>query len=109
MTVPHAASGLASRAATGDQEAFGELLQHYDGRLRALAYALVGADAGAMEDVLQDAMTAVHSALPGQTAMTIEVPTPKREGSFRWSSTTRSATPRPDDPFTSSNDRRSLL
>ena len=52
------------RAKAGDQRAFTEVVRHYDHRLRALAYRLLG-DRGAMDDALQEAYVKAFRALPG--------------------------------------------
>jgi RNA polymerase sigma-70 factor (ECF subfamily) len=51
-----------ARAVAGDQVAFGEVVRHYDDRLRALAWRLLG-DRAAMDDVLQDAYVKAYRAL----------------------------------------------
>ncbi|HEV7865918.1 MAG TPA: RNA polymerase sigma factor [Acidimicrobiia bacterium] len=53
-----------SRAKTGDQRAFTEVVRHYDPRLRALAYRLLG-DRASMDDALQEAYVKAFRALPG--------------------------------------------
>ena len=53
-----------ARARGGDAGAFTELVRHYDGRLRALAFRLVGDRAG-MDDALQEAYVKAFRALPG--------------------------------------------
>jgi len=55
---------LLRRAKAGDQRAFTEIVRHYDHRLRALAYRLLG-DRTAMDDALQDAYVKAFRALPG--------------------------------------------
>jgi RNA polymerase sigma-70 factor (ECF subfamily) len=52
------------RARAGDQVAFTEVVRHYDHRLRALAFRLLG-DRAAMDDALQDAYVKAFRALPG--------------------------------------------
>jgi RNA polymerase sigma-70 factor (ECF subfamily) len=52
------------RARAGDQQAFTEVVRHYDHRLRALAYRLLG-DRAAMDDALQEAYVKAFRALPG--------------------------------------------
>jgi RNA polymerase sigma-70 factor, ECF subfamily len=52
-----------SRARAGDAAAFTEVVRHYDGRLRALAFRLLG-DRTAMDDALQDAYVKAFRALP---------------------------------------------
>jgi RNA polymerase sigma-70 factor (ECF subfamily) len=52
------------RAKTGDPRAFTEVVRHYDDRLRALAYRLLG-DRAAMDDALQEAYVKAFRALPG--------------------------------------------
>ena len=52
------------RAKAGDQRAFTDVVRHYDHRLRALAYRLLG-DRAAMDDALQDAYVKAFRALPG--------------------------------------------
>lgn len=51
------------RAKAGDREAFTEVVRHYDHRLRALAYRLLG-DRAAMDDALQEAYVKAFRALP---------------------------------------------
>lgn len=51
-------------ARAGDQGAFAELVEHYDPRLRTLAYHLLG-DAFETDDALQDAYVKVFRGLPG--------------------------------------------
>jgi RNA polymerase sigma-70 factor (ECF subfamily) len=53
-----------ARAKAGDREAFTEVVRHYDQRLRALAYGLLG-DRAAMDDALQEAYVKAFRALPG--------------------------------------------
>jgi RNA polymerase sigma-70 factor, ECF subfamily len=52
------------RAKAGDPGAFTEVVRHYDHRLRALAYRLLG-DRTAMDDALQEAYVKAFRALPG--------------------------------------------
>ncbi|HEV7535789.1 MAG TPA: sigma-70 family RNA polymerase sigma factor [Acidimicrobiia bacterium] len=54
---------LLGRAKAGDQQAFTEIVRHYDHRLRALAYRLLG-DRGGMDDALQEAYVKAFRALP---------------------------------------------
>lgn len=54
--------GVLERARAGDHRAFRSLVSHYDQGLRALAYRLLG-DAGAMDDVLQDAYVKAYRGL----------------------------------------------
>jgi RNA polymerase sigma-70 factor, ECF subfamily len=58
------APGVLARAKAGDRQAFTEVVRHYDHRLRALAYRLLG-DRAAMDDVLQEAYVKAYKALPG--------------------------------------------
>jgi RNA polymerase sigma-70 factor, ECF subfamily len=58
------APGVLARARAGDQRAFTDLVRHYDHRLRALAFRLLG-DRSAMDDALQDAYVKAFRALPG--------------------------------------------
>jgi RNA polymerase sigma-70 factor (ECF subfamily) len=58
------APDVVRRAKAGDQRAFTEVVRHYDHRLRALAYRLLG-DRGAMDDALQEAYVKAFRALPG--------------------------------------------
>ena len=51
------------RAKAGDRQAFTEVVRHYDHRLRALAYRLLG-DRAAMDDALQEAYVKAFRALP---------------------------------------------
>jgi RNA polymerase sigma-70 factor (ECF subfamily) len=55
---------LVARAVAGDRDAFTTLVRQHDGRLRALAYQLLGGDRHAMEDVLQEAYLRAYRALP---------------------------------------------
>jgi RNA polymerase sigma-70 factor (ECF subfamily) len=52
------------RAMAGDRQAFTGVVRHYDHRLRALAYRLLG-DRAAMDDALQEAYVKAFRALPG--------------------------------------------
>ena len=52
------------RAKAGDRRAFTEVVRHYDHRLRAVAYRLLG-DRAAMDDALQEAYVKAFRALPG--------------------------------------------
>ena len=58
------ASDVLARAKAGDRQAFTEVVRHYDHRLRALAYRLLG-DRAAMDDALQEAYVKAFRALPG--------------------------------------------
>ncbi|HEY0399699.1 MAG TPA: sigma-70 family RNA polymerase sigma factor, partial [Acidimicrobiia bacterium] len=58
------APGVLGRARAGDEVAFTEVVRHYDHRLRALAFRLLG-DRAAMDDALQDAYVKAFRALPG--------------------------------------------
>jgi RNA polymerase sigma-70 factor (ECF subfamily) len=58
------APAVLARARAGDQRAFTEVVRHYDHRLRALAYRLLG-DRAAMDDALQEAYVKAFRALPG--------------------------------------------
>jgi RNA polymerase sigma-70 factor (ECF subfamily) len=58
------APDVLARAKAGDRQAFTEVVRHYDHRLRALAYRLLG-DRAAMDDVLQEAYVKAYKALPG--------------------------------------------
>ena len=51
------------RAKAGDAEAFTAVVRHYDQRLRALAFRLLG-DRAAMDDALQEAYVKAFRALP---------------------------------------------
>jgi RNA polymerase sigma-70 factor (ECF subfamily) len=53
-----------ARAKAGDRQAFTEVVRHYDHRLRALAYRLLG-DLAAMDDALQEAYVKAYRAMPG--------------------------------------------
>jgi RNA polymerase sigma-70 factor (ECF subfamily) len=57
------AAAVLARARAGDQRAFTEVVRHYDHRLRALAYRLLG-DRAAMDDALQEAYVKAFRALP---------------------------------------------
>ncbi len=52
-----------ARARHGDQDAFADIVGHYDHRLRALAFRLLG-DRDRMDDVLQEAYVKAFRALP---------------------------------------------
>ena len=54
---------VVARARRGDQDAFAEIVGHYDHRLRALAYRLLG-DRDRMDDVLQDVYVKAFRSLP---------------------------------------------
>jgi RNA polymerase sigma-70 factor (ECF subfamily) len=58
------APDVLARAKAGDRHAFTEVVRHYDHRLRALAYRLLG-DRAAMDDALQEAYVKAFRALPG--------------------------------------------
>ena len=58
------APDVLQRARAGDRHAFTEVVRHYDHRLRALAYRLLG-DRTAMDDALQEAYVKAFRALPG--------------------------------------------
>jgi RNA polymerase sigma-70 factor (ECF subfamily) len=51
------------RARAGDQRAFTDVVRHYDHRLRALAFRLLG-DRASMDDALQEAYVKAFRALP---------------------------------------------
>ena len=51
-------------AITGDQAAFARVIAHYDPRLRALAWRLLG-DRSAMDDALQETYIRTYRSLPG--------------------------------------------
>lgn len=55
---------LVGRAQAGDRDAFGLLVRRYDHRLRGLAYKLLGADRGRLDDAMQDAYVNAYRALP---------------------------------------------
>ena len=57
------APAVLARAKAGDGHAFTEVVRHYDRRLRALAFRLLG-DRAAMDDALQDAYVKAYRALP---------------------------------------------
>ena len=54
---------VVARARAGDARAFAELVRHYDRRLRALAFRLLG-DAARMDDALQEAYVKAFRAIP---------------------------------------------
>jgi len=56
---------LVDAVLAGASERFSELVRRYDGRLRALAYKLLGADRDRMDDVLQDAYLRAYRGLGG--------------------------------------------
>ena len=56
---------LVDAVLAGASERFSELVRRYDGRLRALAYKLLGADRDRMDDVLQDAYVRAYRGLGG--------------------------------------------
>jgi RNA polymerase sigma-70 factor (ECF subfamily) len=58
------AIAIVDRARRGEVRAFGPIVDHYDRRLRALAYRLVG-DRDLMDDVLQEVYVKAFRALPG--------------------------------------------
>jgi RNA polymerase sigma-70 factor (ECF subfamily) len=58
------APDVLQRAKAGDRQAFTEVVRHYDHRLRALAYRLLG-DRASMDDALQEAYVKAFRALPG--------------------------------------------
>ena len=58
------APDVLARAKAGDRQAFTDVVRHYDHRLRALAYRLLG-DRSAMDDALQEAYVKAFRALPG--------------------------------------------
>ena len=57
------APAVVDRARAGDHAAFGDLIRHYDPRLRMLAYRLLG-DPARMDDALQEAYVKAYRALP---------------------------------------------
>jgi RNA polymerase sigma-70 factor (ECF subfamily) len=67
VVVPRAAAEVdelvLARARHGDQDAFASIVGHYDHRLRALAFRLLG-DRDRMDDVLQEAYVKAFRALP---------------------------------------------
>lgn len=54
---------VVARARRGDQDAFAEIVGHYDHRLRALAYRLLG-ERDRMDDVLQEVYVKAFRSLP---------------------------------------------
>lgn len=54
---------LVGRILAGDRDAFAEVLHQHDGRLRALAYKLLGGDRHRMDDALQEAYIRAYRAL----------------------------------------------
>lgn len=54
---------VVARARRGDHEAFARIVDHYDHRLRGLAYRLLG-DRDRMDDVLQEAYVKAFRSLP---------------------------------------------
>ncbi|MDQ1376203.1 MAG: hypothetical protein QOE15_376, partial [Acidimicrobiaceae bacterium] len=54
---------MVAQARTGDVGAFGHIVDHYDRRLRALAYRLLG-ERDLMDDVLQEVYVKAFRALP---------------------------------------------
>jgi RNA polymerase sigma-70 factor (ECF subfamily) len=56
-------TAVVDRARRGDQEAFAELIRHYDRGLRVLAFRLLG-DRDRMDDALQEAYVKAFRALP---------------------------------------------
>jgi RNA polymerase sigma-70 factor, ECF subfamily len=54
---------VVARARRGDHDAFAQIVGHYDHRLRAVAFRLLG-DRDRMDDVLQDAYVKAFRALP---------------------------------------------
>jgi RNA polymerase sigma-70 factor, ECF subfamily len=61
---PEVGEAVLLRAQRGDHGALREIVEHYEGRLRVLAYHLLR-DAEQMNDVLQDTFVKAYSALPG--------------------------------------------
>jgi RNA polymerase sigma-70 factor (ECF subfamily) len=62
---------VVARARRGDQDAFARIIDHYDPRLRSLAFRLLG-DRDRMDDVLQEAYVNAYRALPrfkGESAL----------------------------------------
>ena len=62
---------VVARARRGDQDAFARIVGHYDHRLRALAYRLLG-DRDRMDDVLQEVYVKAFRSLPrfkGESAL----------------------------------------
>ena len=62
---------VVARARRGDQDAFARIVGHYDHRLRALAFRLLG-DRDRMDDVLQDVYVKAFRSLPrfkGESAL----------------------------------------
>ncbi len=62
---------VVARARRGDHRAFGEIVDHYDYRLRGLAYRLLG-ERDRMDDVLQEAYVKAFRSLPkfkGESAL----------------------------------------
>jgi RNA polymerase sigma-70 factor (ECF subfamily) len=57
------APAVLARAKAGDRQAFTEVVRHYDDRLRAVAYRLLG-DRAAMDDALQETYVKAFRALP---------------------------------------------
>lgn len=54
---------VVARAKQGDQSAFADIVHHYDHRLRALAFRLLG-DRDRMDEVLQEAYVKAYRSLP---------------------------------------------
>ena len=75
-TAPPQATGdvdrlVVARARRGDHRAFAQIVDHYDDRLRGLAYRLLG-DRDRMDDVLQEAYVKAFRSLPrfkGESAL----------------------------------------
>jgi len=65
--IPHATGEvddvMLARARHGDQDAFATIVGHYDDRLRAVAYRLLG-DRDRMDDVLQEVYISAFRSLP---------------------------------------------
>ncbi len=62
---------VVARARRGDHQAFAQIVDHYDHRLRGLAYRLLG-DRDRMDDVLQEAYVKAFRSLPrfkGESAL----------------------------------------
>ena len=55
---------MPTRAQRGDDRAFREIVDHYETRLRLLAYQMLG-DSEQMNDALQDTFVKAYRALPG--------------------------------------------
>jgi RNA polymerase sigma-70 factor (ECF subfamily) len=85
------------RAQRGDHGAFHEIVDHYEGRLRVLAFNLLR-DSDQMNDALQDAFVKAWSGLPGfrgdAALRTAKAESPRPRGSQRVARPSSARSPR---------------